>query len=185
MQVHVVKSSRKSVAMRVLPDGTLEVRAPLRMTEREITGVVQKNAEWEQKQLAAAEEKRLRLESEGMLTKAELDELAEQAVRFLPDRVKYFAEKIGVTYGKITVRNQKSKWGSCSGKGNLNFNCLMMLTPPEVRDYLIVHELCHRREMNHSARFWAEVEKVLPDYRERERWLKQNGADIIMRMTGL
>lgn len=185
MQVHVVKSARKSVAMRVLPDRTLEVRAPLRMTEREITEFVQKNAEWVNKQLAIAEEKRLRLESAGMLTKEELGELARQAAEFLPERVRYFAERIGVTYGRITVRSQKSKWGSCSGKGNLNFNCLMMLTPPEVRDYLIVHELCHRREMNHSPRFWAEVERVLPDYRERERWLKQNGGDIIMRMTGI
>ena len=185
MQVHVVKSSRKSVAMRVLPDGVLEVRAPLRMTEQEITEFVQKNADWVHKQLASAEEKRLRLEREGMLTREEIDELARQTAEFLPERVRYFAEKIGVTYGRITVRSQKSKWGSCSSKGNLNFNCLMMLTPPEVRDYLIVHELCHRREMNHSARFWAEVERVLPDYRERERWLKQNGGDIILRMTGM
>ena len=184
MKIHVIKSSRKSVAMRVLPDCTAEVRAPLRMTEKEISDFVQKNAAWLQKQLAEAEERRRRLESVGLLTQEELESLAHQAAELLPERVRYFAEQVGVTYGRITVRSQKSKWGSCSSKGNLNFNCLMMLTPPEVRDYLIVHELCHRREMNHSPRFWAEVEMVLPDYREREKWLKENGRDIIMRMTG-
>ena len=74
--------------------------------------------------------------------------------------------------------------GSCSGAGNLNFNCLLMLAPPEVRDYGVVHELCHRKEMNHSARFWKEVENILPDYRQRRAWLKENGGRLIARMTG-
>ena len=82
----------------------------------------------------------------------------------------------------ITIRNQKTRWGSCSSKGNLNFNCLLMLTPPEVIDYVVVHELCHRKEMNHSGAFWAEVEKVLPDYKEQVKWLKENGGQIIGRM---
>lgn len=93
-----------------------------------------------------------------------------------------YAKQIGVTYGRITIRNQKTRWGSCSSKGNLNFNCLLMLTPPEVIDYVVVHELCHRKEMNHSGAFWAEVEKVLPDYKEQVKWLKENGAQIIGRM---
>lgn len=94
----------------------------------------------------------------------------------------YFAKQIGVTYGRITIRNQKTRWGSCSSKGNLNFNCLVMLTPLEVIDYVVVHELCHRKEMNHSKAFWAEVEKVLPNYKEQVKWLKENGGQIIGRM---
>ena len=114
-------------------------------------------------------------------THEELRELADQALTVIPDRVSYFANLIGVTYGRITIRNQKTRWGSCSSKGNLNFNCLLMLTPSEVLDYVIVHELCHRKEMNHSKAFWTEVEKVIPDYREHVKWLKEEGSLLIQR----
>ena len=89
------------------------------------------------------------------------------------------AKIIGVDYGRITIRNQKTRWGSCSSKGNLNFNCLLMLTPPEVIDYVVVHELCHRKEMNHSKDFWREVEKVLPNYLDQVKWLKDEGSNVI------
>ena len=95
-----------------------------------------------------------------------------------------YAEKLGVSYGRITIRNQRSRWGSCSGKGNLNFNCLLMLAPPEVLDSVVVHELCHLRQMNHSERFYAEVLRVFPDYWRCHRWLKENGGALMQRMTG-
>lgn len=98
---------------------------------------------------------------------------------FTLNRVEYFAKVIGVTYGKITIRNQKTRWGSCSSKGNLNFNCLLMLAPSEVLDYVVVHELCHRKQMNHSKAFWLEVEKVLPNYKEVRKWLKEEGSQMI------
>ena len=78
--------------------------------------------------------------------------------------VKYYAPLLGVTYGRITIRNQRSRCGSCSGKKNLKFNCLLKLTPSEVIDSVIVHELAHLKEMNHSDRFYAEVLRVFPDY---------------------
>ena len=87
-------------------------------------------------------------------------------------------------YGRVTVRCQRTKWGSCTSQGNLNFNCLLMLCPPEVIDSVVVHELCHRKEMNHSPRFWAEVEKILPDYKISRKWLKDHGEVIMRRMTG-
>ena len=86
------------------------------------------------------------------------------------------------TYSRITIRSQKTRWGGCSAKGNLNFNCLLMLMPQEVRDYVVIHELCHRREMNHSAAFWTEVERYCPDYRLHRKWLKDNGAALIGRL---
>ena len=80
-----------------------------------------------------------------------------------------------MTYGRITVRDQKTRWGSCSQTGNLNFNFRLILAPSEVLDYVVVHELCHRRQMNHSTQFWQEVAQVLPDYRKRKAWLTENG----------
>ena len=122
--------------------------------------------------------------SSGRLTMADLEKLAREAVRVIPARVAYFAPLVGVTYGRITIRNQRSRWGSCSSKGNLNFNCLLMLAPPEVLDSVIVHELCHRIEMNHSGRFYEEVLRVFPDYWKWHGWLKKNGPELIRRMTG-
>ena len=105
-----------------------------------------------------------------------------QAKADLPPRAAFFASLLGVSYGRITIRKQKTRWGSCSGKGNLNFNCLLMLCPSRARDYVVAHELCHRKEMNHSPRFWAEVEKLLPDYRVWRQWLKEEGQKIIRRI---
>ena len=112
----------------------------------------------------------------------QLHQLAEAAKADLPRRIARFAALVGVSYGRITIRAQKSRWGSCSGKGNLNFNCLLMLCPEDVRDYVVVHELCHRKELNHSLRFWAEVEKVLPGYKVQRKWLKDNGGGLIRRL---
>ena len=89
---------------------------------------------------------------------------------------------VGVNCGRITIRAQKSRWGSCSAKGNLNFNCLLMLCPEEVRDYVVVHELCHRKELNHSDRFWNEVRQLLPSYDSARKWLKTNGVSLIRRI---
>lgn len=119
---------------------------------------------------------------EDMLSVEELRKLAKEAAAHIPVRAALFAGQMGVSYNRITIRNQKSRWGSCSSKGNLNFNCLLMLMPPDIIDYVVVHELCHRLEMNHSALFWKEVENVLPDYKKRRKWLKDNGEGIMRRM---
>ena len=108
-----------------------------------------------------------------------IQDLREQARKVIPERVAYYAKIIGVDYGRITIRQQKTRWGSCSSKGNLNFNCLLMLMPPGILDYVVVHELCHRKEMNHSPGFWKEVEKILPDYKESRKWLKTKGSRYI------
>ncbi len=118
------------------------------------------------------------------LTDAEIRELADRAMSVIPERVEYYARLINVSYGKITIRNQRSRWGSCSSKGNLNFNCLLMLAPQEVIDSVIVHELCHRKHMNHSKAFYSEVYRVFPDYDRWDKWLKEHGEEIMRRMTG-
>ena len=90
---------------------------------------------------------------------------------------------MNVQYGRITIRNQKTRWGSCSSKGNLNFNCLLMLAPDEVVDYVVIHELCHLIEMNHSKAFWKQVEQMMPDYKKHRKWLKDHGNEIMERMS--
>ena len=97
-------------------------------------------------------------------------ELARQRIT---RRVEYFAPLVGVTYNRIFIKEQKTRWGSCSSLGNLNFNWKLILLNEELLDYVVVHELAHRKQMNHSPTFWAEVERVLPDYRERRRRLKE------------
>lgn len=87
--------------------------------------------------------------------------------------------QIGVSYGTITVRAQKTRWGSCSAKGNLNFNCLLVLLPENVQRYVVVHELCHRREMNHSQAFWREVAMYCPTYREDRKQLRAMGSELM------
>ena len=113
------------------------------------------------------------------LTVEDVQELAKQAKKIIPLRVAYYADILGVNYGRIAIRSQKTRWGSCSAKGNLNFNCLLMLVPEEIMDYVVVHELCHLIELNHSSSFWSEVERILPDYKERRKWLKKNGSALI------
>ena len=113
------------------------------------------------------------------LTQQELDALKREAKLLIPGRVRYYAAKLGITYGRVAIRAQRSRWGSCSSKGNLNFNCLLMLCPPEVIDSVVVHELCHRKELNHSKAFWALVYEAMPDYKTWDKWLRDHGRELI------
>ena len=180
MNYELIRSNRKTIALQIKGDGRIIVRAPLRMAARDIQRFVDSKAAWIEKHLAIIQQRQQPVGS--AFTLEQLQQLADAAKSDLPRRVARFAALVGVTYGRITIRAQKSRWGSCSGKGNLNFNCLLMLCPEEVRDYVVVHELCHRKELNHSPRFWAEVEKVLPGYKVQRKWLKESGGTIIRRL---
>lgn len=94
----------------------------------------------------------------------------------LPARTWELAAETGVDVKQVTVRNQRSRWGSCSASGTISLNWRLIQTPDTVRDYIIYHELMHLREMNHSARFWSRVEEVCPWWRDAEKWLKRNGS---------
>ena len=177
----VIRSNRKTLSLQIKPDGTLVVRAPLHLPEREIRRFVKEKSGWIEKTQEKVNEEKTAGE-QSPLSMEDIRELADQALKEIPPRVRFFAALMGVTYERITIRNQTGRWGSCSSVGNLNFNCLLMLAPEEVRDYVIVHELAHRKEMNHSSAFRAQVEAVLPDYREREKWLKTQGKMLLARM---
>ena len=180
--ITVIRTKRKTISIKVNNDLTITVRAPIFTSDKEIGEILKSKEKWISKCIEQIKRENEELSKIDYFTAEEISKLADKALNYIPGRVKYYADIIGVTYGKITIRNQKTRWGSCSSKGNLNFNCLLMLTTPEVIDYVVVHELCHRKEMNHSGAFWAEVEKVLPDYKEQVKWLKENGGKIIGRM---
>lgn len=175
----LIRSARRTIAVEIRNSRVI-VRAPLRMSKAEIERFVASKAGWINKHLEAAKQRQYTPVQP--FTAAEIQQLADAALQDIPQRVRKYAVIIGVTVGRITIRNQKTRWGSCSSKGNLNFNCLLMLCPEKVRDYVVVHELCHRKELNHSPRFWNEVARVMPDYVERRKWLKDNGAVLIQRL---
>jgi hypothetical protein len=181
--VTIIRSKRKTLGLQIRNDGTVLARAPLKMPEAEILDFVSQKSGWirqHQAQLAKAQEN----VGTQRLTRSDLEKLCQEAMRIIPPKVAHYAKLIGVTYGNITIRNQKTKWGSCSSLGNLNFNCLLMLAPELTLDSVIVHELCHRKHMNHSPEFYAEVLRVFPDYHKHDKWLKDNGAALMRRMTG-
>lgn len=173
--VKVIRSNRKTVSIEITKEAEVLVRAPYRVSDTEIQRFVNAKSEWIEKHIQMQRKRMETTQNTKQLTYEQIQELAEKALEVIPQRVAYYAKIMGVTYGMITIRNQKTRWGSCSSEGNLNFNCMLMLMPPEIQDYVVVHELCHRKEMNHSPKFWAEVEKILPDYQVRRKWLKENG----------
>lgn len=186
MNTEIIKSSRRTIELQICTDGHVRVRAPFYMTDAEIADFLNKKTNWIDKHRTQMKERQQMKTQEPVrrLSPQDIRALADQAMQIIPDKVRFYAEKIGVDYGRGTIRNQKTRWGSCSAKGNLNFNCLLMLAPEDVLDYVVIHELCHRKEMNHSPRFWSEVAKIMPDYKNSKIWLKENGNDIIRRMLG-
>ena len=180
--IEVIRSRRKTVSLELKNDGRLLLRAPLRCTKRELSDFVERNRGWIEQKLRENEERRKALAAIPKLNEDELHALQRRGRVVFPARCAYFAPMLGVRFGRISVRKQRTKWGSCSAKGNLNFNCLLLLASESVLDYVVVHELCHLREMNHSKRFWALVEELCPDWREARRWLRMNGGALMARL---
>lgn len=182
-KVKIIRSGRKTLSLEISRDGEVIVRAPNRAREKDIADFVRSKEAWIKKHLEKVRAANSAAKDAGGFTQDEIRAMAERTLELVAARAEYYASIIGVKYGKITVRNQKTRWGSCSSKGNLNFNCLLALVPPEVLDSVVVHELCHLKEMNHSEKFYAEVLKVFPDYRKCRRWLKENGGELMGRMN--
>ena len=182
MNYTIKRSNRKTISIEVKPDGIL-VRAPQRASVARIEQFLKKNEDWIRRQQQRQARELLAAQEEGLLSPEDIEVLSARARDYLPTRVDYYAPLVGVRPGRITIRCQKTRWGSCSAKGNLNFNCLLMLTPVEVIDSVVVHELCHLKEMNHSPRFYAEVRRVYPEYDKWHRWLHDHGGAILKRVV--
>lgn len=170
MEYQWVRSNRKTTAIQINEKGDIIVRSPYSVSRRKVEQMLREKQDWIEKHQKAIKE---RENSRREMTEQERREGIERAKQILPARIQYYAKIMGVTYGRITLREQKTRWGSCSSKGNLNFNWKLALMPDEILDYVVVHELAHRMEMNHSDKFWKIVENVLPDYRERRKWLME------------
>lgn len=175
ISVEIIRSSRRTLSLEVTKEGKVLVRAPYRMAEEKIQAFVESKKGWLQGKLQEADRQQKIRQQVGAVSEEQRAAGIRKARDCITKRAAYYAGILHVTYGQITIRDQKSRWGSCSSQGNLNFTWKLILAPPEVLDYVVVHELCHRLEMNHSAAFWNQVEKVMPDYKVRRQWLKENG----------
>ena len=181
-ELRIVRSRRKTLALQVLPTGEIVARAPLRLPELENYAIAAQQEAWLETAVARAKAGRQLAQQAGLLSREELQTLRAETMRDMTERVTRLSVQIGVSFSGITIRAQRTRWGSCSARGSLSFNCLLMLAPPEVREYVAVHELCHRKQMNHSAAFWREVASCLPDYAAQRAWLREHGPALLGRL---
>jgi len=154
----------------VTAEAGLVVRAPLRLPDSEIGRFIAQKKNWIERQLArlAARPRPI------VLTDGEREEWRRVAREKIIERCRYFSELTGYRPARIRITSARGRWGSCGAKGTVNFSWRLALTPDEVIDYVVVHELAHLVERNHSARFWRRVEEVIPAHRLHRRWLRQN-----------
>ena len=233
IQIHIIRSKRKTVCLSVNKDGSVTVKAPLRYpSEKEIAGFIEQKMDWVLKQRDIqqdredmklvrrfetdysfpylGEERLVEMQSakrtsivydgnriiiktpfcealqanyEEKENKHAIEKLQndlkkwykKQAFAYVSKRVEYYQNIIGVSVTSVSIKSRKSQWGSCDSNGNLTFSWRLVMARPEAIDYVVVHELCHLKEMNHSGKFWKLVEEILPDYKKSREWLKDCG----------
>lgn len=188
----LIKSKRYSYSIQISVEKGVIVRCPMKPSELFLKKMLTEKADWiKRKYDEVCARREMLLNS--VYTPKEREELQRIYVRaakeYFPKRVQYYVNEIywedseirretNLPYVNITIRDQKTRWGSCSSRGTLSFNWRLMLAPPRVLDYVVVHELCHIKHMDHSKEFWEMVESVLPDYKERRQWLKEHGNEL-------
>lgn len=214
----IIRSKRRTISLIVEDNGSLTVRAPIRMSMTMIQEFVAKHANWVEKKQAEirattpvqpkqylpgenflylgqkyalevvhGQQKKLVLEdgfklAESVRENAELvfhNWYRQQARLIIEERLKFFAVKYAFHYDRVRISSARTRWGSCSSKGTLSFSWRLIMTPLDVVDYVVIHELAHTVHHNHSKRFWGLVEKILPDYKERRTRLKQYGQQVL------
>lgn len=169
IEYSIIHSKRKTMALQITRDGRVVVRCPMRMPDCKAREFAESHKEWIEANYKKVQE---RISSKPVFTEQQIKAYRKQARKVLTEKTMQWAEKMGVDYGRIAIRQQATRWGSCSVKGNLNYNWKLILLPEELQDYVVVHELAHRTEMNHSPRFWRIVEREIPDYLSRRRQLR-------------
>lgn len=179
----IVRSERKTLSVSIQPDCTITVRAPRSVSDSQIRRFLIEKQHWLITKYLDAKQKQETIPCSDLtdtqraaLTRRYID----AAKEYFPKRVAYFHQFTGGTYSRITIRDQKTRWGSCSSKGTLSFNWRLMLAPPAILDYVVVHELCHLRHMDHSPAFWQAVGEVFPDYASARKWLRKHGQELVL-----
>lgn len=169
MDFEIIYSNRKTISITV-KEGRVIVRAPRGVSKTRIDSFVNKNRAWIEKRIETTKNQHDPIAS---MTDAQIKQLRELARTYLTTKTEEYSGIMGLKFGRITITGAKTRFGSCSSKGNISYSYRLMLYPEAVIDYVVVHELAHLVEMNHSRRFYAIVEKVLPDYKERVKLLKK------------
>ena len=171
IHLKVIRSARKSIGLDVRGEKTVYVRIPAGLPDPELKRFIEEHRQWIFEKISLVQKRKdNRIETGATSPEALSPEEIRKITEKFSSRVQYYSRRMGVTVGRLTISNQKTRWGSCSAKGNLNFNYQLYYLPEELLDYVVVHELAHRRYMNHSEAFWNEVEKYCPSYRQcRER----------------
>lgn len=236
IQVHIVRSKRKTVCMSVNKDGSLTVKAPLRYpSDKEIADFVEQKIDWVLKQreiqedredmrlvrrfetdysfpylgeerlvemqkgkknTVAFEEGKIIIQTpyydaliknyEAEENKSAIEKLRsdlkkwykKQASDYITKRVDYYKDIIGVTVNSVSIKSRKTQWGSCDSNGDITFSWRLVMACPEAIDYVVIHELCHRKHMDHSREFWKLVQKFMPDYKKQKQWLEENSVNL-------
>lgn len=165
----LIRSKRKSIAVSIADDETLLVRIPTRLSDKQAIRFLDEN---EARIDALVARVKIRKAARPIYKDEEIPSLTAKAQAIIPAKVAQYANQMGVSPSGIKIGKAKKSFGSCTSKGILHFSCFLMLFPDEAIDYVVVHELAHMKEMNHSPRFYAIIQKTLPDYKAREAILK-------------
>jgi predicted metal-dependent hydrolase len=157
--------------LRVLDDGTVRVTLPKWGSQKAATAFVESSGAWIAKQ-------RLKQSSRPAVVHPDEPLLRTRAARELPVELMALAAAHDIPVTRVSIRNQRSRWGACSARGSITLNWRLILVPPFVREYVMIHELMHRRELNHSKRFWKHVAAACPRYQDARRWLLSDGQRL-------
>lgn len=163
------KTDRRSISASVDNDGIIQVRTPKSITDTYVREFIYANAEKILQMLARS---RVRSEYEEHLADGELERLRALAKIVIPERVRYFGKVMGVSPNSVKINSARTRFGSCSSRGNLNFSCRVMAYSAKAVDYVVIHELAHLTHMDHSKAFWSTVSKYMPDYNVARQELK-------------
>jgi predicted metal-dependent hydrolase len=166
----IIRSKRKTLALEILSDASLIIRAPKLMPLFLIKKFIKQKQNWitKKQNLITARNKNIKSIKISQISK-------EGALKKITERVKYYSSLSGFKYKNIKITSAQKRWGSCSAQNNLNFPQKLALAPDKIIDYVVIHELCHIKEKNHSRKFWKEVEKIMPDYKIHRQWLRNYG----------